>query len=111
MSSINRVILIGNLGKDPEIRHTNSGGRIANLSVATNQDGHTEWNRVVILNEQLVDVADRFLKKGTRVYIEGAVQNRKWTDQQGRERESTEVVLRQYGSTLRMLDERKQAQQ
>jgi hypothetical protein len=101
--SVNKVILVGNLGKDPEIRRTQDGRPIANLSVATSETWRdkatgerkekTEWHRVVIFNEGLAKVAEQYLKKGAKVYIEGALQTRKWTDQSGAEKYSTEVVL------------------
>ena len=112
--SINKVILIGNLGADPEIRHTQDGKPIANLRIATTDSWRdknsgerkekTEWHRVVIFNEGLCKVAENYLKKGAKVYIEGALQTRKWTDQSGVEKFSTEVVLQGFNSTLTMLD-------
>ena len=112
--SVNKVILVGNLGKDPEIRRTQDGRPIANLSVATSETWRdkntgerkekTEWHRVVIFSEPLCKVVEQYLKKGAKVYIEGALQTRKWTDQQGVERYSTEVVLQGFNSTLTMLD-------
>jgi len=112
--SVNKVILVGNLGKDPEIRRTQDGRPIANLSVATSETWRdkatgerkekTEWHRVVIFNEGLCKVAEQYLKKGAKVYIEGALQTRKWTDQSGAEKYSTEVVLQGFNSTLTMLD-------
>jgi single-strand DNA-binding protein len=114
--SVNKVILVGNLGKDPEIRRTQDGRPIANLSVATSETWRdkatgerkekTEWHRVVIFNEGLAKVAEQYLKKGAKVYIEGALQTRKWTDQSGVEKYSTEVVLQGFNSTLTMLDGR-----
>jgi single-strand DNA-binding protein len=114
--SVNKVILVGNLGKDPEIRRTQDGRPIANLSVATSESWRdkatgerkekTEWHRVVIFNEGLCKVAEQYLKKGAKVYIEGALQTRKWTDQSGVEKYSTEVVLQGFNSTLTMLDGR-----
>jgi single-strand DNA-binding protein len=114
--SINKVILVGNLGKDPEIRRTQDGRAIANLSVATSEQWRdkatgerkekTEWHRVVIFNEGLAKVAEQYLKKGAKVYIEGALQTRKWTDQAGVEKYSTEVVLQGFNSNLTMLDGR-----
>ena len=114
--SVNKVILVGNLGKDPEIRALTSGDRVANLSVATSeswrdrQSGEkkekTEWHRVVIFNENLVKVAENYLKKGAKVYIEGALQTRKWTDNSGVEKYSTEVVLQKFRGELTMLDGR-----
>jgi len=112
--SVNKVILVGNLGKDPEIRRTQDGRPIANLSVATSESWRdkatgerrekTEWHRVVIFSEGLCRVVEQYLKKGAKVYIEGQLQTRKWTDQQGVERYSTEVVLQNYNSVLTMLD-------
>ena len=114
--SVNKVILVGNLGKDPEIRRTQDGRPIANLSVATSETWRdkatgerkekSEWHRVVIFNEGLCKVAEQYLKKGAKVYIEGALQTRKWTDQSGVEKYSTEVVLQGFNSTLTMLDGR-----
>jgi len=114
--SVNKVILVGNLGKDPEIRRTQDGRPIANLSIATSDTWRdkntgerkekTEWHRVVIFNEGLCKVAEQYLKKGAKVYIEGALQTRKWTDQAGVEKYSTEVVLQGFNSTLTMLDGR-----
>src|ERR1051325_7317144 len=112
----NKVILIGNLGKDPESRRTQDGRPIAKLSVATSESWRdkttgerkekTEWHRVVIFNEGLCKVVEQYLKKGAKVYIEGALQTRKWTDQSGVEKYSTEVVLQGFNSTLTMLDGR-----
>src|SRR3979411_394378 len=114
--SVNKVILVGNLGKDPEIRRTQDGRPIANLSVATSENWRdkatgerkekTEWHRVVIFNEGLCKVAEQYLKKGAKFYIEGQLQTRKWTDQAGVEKYSTEVVLQNFNSTLTMLDGR-----
>lgn len=113
--SVNKVILVGNLGRDPEVRTMQSGGKLVNLSVATSEtwkdrDGNrqerTEWNRVVIFNERLADVAERFLKKGSKVYLEGTLQTRKWTDQSGQEKYTTEVVLPRFRGELTMLDGR-----
>jgi single-strand DNA-binding protein len=114
--SVNKVILVGNLGKDPEIRRTQDGRPIANLSVATSENWRdkatgerkekTEWHRVVIFNEGLCKVAEQYLKKGAKVYIEGQLQTRKWTDQSGVEKYSTEVVLQGFNSNLTMLDGR-----
>ncbi|MFN3859154.1 MAG: single-stranded DNA-binding protein [Caulobacter sp.] len=111
--SVNKVILVGNLGKDPEIRTLNSGDRVANLSLATSeqwrdrQSGErkekTEWHRVVIFNDNLVKVAEQYLRKGSTVYIEGSLQTRKWTDQQGQEKYSTEIVLQKFRGELTML--------
>ncbi|MEQ1697355.1 MAG: single-stranded DNA-binding protein [Hyphomicrobiaceae bacterium] len=117
--SVNKVILIGNLGKDPEIRRTQDGRPIANLNVATTESWRdkntgerkdkTEWHRVVIFSEGLCKVAEQYLKKGAKVYIEGQLQTRKWTDQSGVEKYSTEVVLQGMNSTLTMLDGRQGA--
>jgi single-strand DNA-binding protein len=112
--SVNKVILVGNLGKDPEIRRTQDGRPIANLSIATSETWRdkgtgerkekTEWHRVVIFNEGLAKIAEQYLKKGSKVYLEGQLQTRKWTDQQGVEKYSTEVVLQGFNSQLTMLD-------
>jgi single-strand DNA-binding protein len=112
--SVNKVILIGNLGKDPEIRRTQDGRPIANLSVATSDTWRdkatgerkekTEWHRVVIFSEGLCRVAEQYLKKGSKVYLEGSLQTRKYTDKDGVEKYSTEVVLQNFNSTLVMLD-------
>ena len=114
--SVNKVILVGNLGKDPEIRRTQDGRPIANLSVATSETWRdkatgerkekTEWHRVVIFNEGLAKVAEQYLKKGAKVYVEGSLQTRKWTDQSGVEKYWTEVVLQGFNSVLTMLDGR-----
>jgi single-strand DNA-binding protein len=114
--SVNKVILVGNLGKDPEIRRTQDGRPIANLSVATSDTWRdkatgerkekTEWHRVVIFSEPLCKIVEQYLKKGAKVYIEGALQTRKWTDQSGVEKYSTEVVLQGFNSVLTMLDGR-----
>lgn len=112
--SVNKVILVGNLGKDPEIRHTQDGKPIANFSLATSESWRdkssgerkekTEWHRVVIFNEPLCKIAEQYLKKGSKVYLEGALQTRKWTDKDGVEKYSTEIVLQGFGGTLTMLD-------
>jgi single-strand DNA-binding protein len=112
--SVNKVILIGNLGADPEIRRTQDGRPIANLRVATSESWRdkttgerkekTEWHRVVIFNEGLCKVVEQYLKKGSKVYLEGALQTRKWQDQSGQDRYSTEVVLQGFNSQLTMLD-------
>ena len=112
--SVNKVILVGNLGKDPEIRRTQDGRPIANLSVATSESWRdkatgerrekTEWHRVVIFSEGLCRVVEQYLKKGAKIYIEGQLQTRKWTDQQGQEKYSTEVVLQKFRGELTMLD-------
>src|ERR687895_763715 len=114
--SVNKVILVGNLGRDPEIRRTQDGRPIANLSVATSENWRdkatgerrekTEWHRVVIFNEGLCKVVEQYLKKGAKVYLEGALQTRKYTDKDGVEKYSTEVVLQGFNSVLTMLDSR-----
>ena len=114
--SVNKVILVGNLGRDPEVRHTNDGKPIVNLSVATSETWRdrnsgerrerTEWHRVVIFNERLGEVAQKYLQKGSKVYLEGQLRTRKWTDQQGVEKYSTEVVLENFRGELTMLDSR-----
>jgi len=114
MSSVNKVILIGNLGADPEIRRTQDGRPIANMRIATStfwRDKNTgelrdktEWHRVVIFSEGLCKIAEQYLKKGSKVYIEGALQTRKWTDQSGVEKYSTEIVLQGFNAVLTMLD-------
>jgi single-strand DNA-binding protein len=115
--SINKVILIGNLGADHEVRHTQDGRPIVNLRVATSDSWRdkntgerrekTEWHRVVIFSEGLAKIAEQYLKKGSKVYLEGALQTRKWEDQSGQERYTTEVVLQGFNSTLTMLDGRR----
>lgn len=112
--SVNKVILVGNLGRDPEVRSTGSGQRVANLNVATSESWRdkmsgerrerTEWHRVVIFNNRLVEIAEKFLQKGSKVYLEGQLQTRKWTDQSGVEKYTTEVVLQNFGGELTMLD-------
>jgi len=112
--SVNKVILVGNLGKDPEVRNTQSGSKIVNLTVATSdtwndrQSGErkerTEWHRVVIFNERTADVAERFLRKGRKVYIEGELRTRKWTDQSGQEKYTTEVVIDRFRGDLVLID-------
>lgn len=114
--SVNKVILVGNLGKDPEIRYMQSGDKIANFSIATSeswtdkQTGErkeaTEWHRVVVFDQNIADVVEKYVKKGTKLYIEGQLQTRKWTDQQGQDRYSTEVVLQRFRGTLTMLSGR-----
>jgi single-strand DNA-binding protein len=114
--SVNKVILVGNLGRDPEIRRTQDGRPIANLSVATSETWRdkntgerkekTEWHRVVIFNEGLCKVVEQYLKKGAKVYLEGALQTRKYQDKDGKEKYSTEVVLQGFNSVLTMLDGR-----
>jgi single-strand DNA-binding protein len=114
--SVNKVILVGNLGRDPEIRSLQDGSKVANLSVATSETWRdresgerrerTEWHRVVIFNDRLADVAEKYLRKGSKVYLEGQLQTRKWTGQDGQDRYSTEVVLQRYRGELTMLDSR-----
>jgi len=114
--SVNKVILIGNLGADPEVRHTQDGRPIVNLRVATSDSWRdkatgerrekTEWHRVVIFSEGLARIAEQYLKKGSKVYLEGSLQTRKWEDQSGQERYTTEVVLQGFNSALTMLDGR-----
>lgn len=115
-ASVNKVILVGNLGRDPEVRHTNDGKPVVTLNLATSETWkdrntgdrkeRTEWHRVVIFNENLCKVAENYLKMGSKIYIEGALQTRKWTDQQGVEKYTTEVVLQRYRGELTMLDSR-----
>ncbi|MGD1934435.1 MAG: single-stranded DNA-binding protein [Candidatus Phaeomarinobacter sp.] len=114
--SVNKVILVGNLGADPEVRHTQDGKPIVNLRVATSESwrdrnsgerrARTEWPRVVIFSEGLAKIAEQYLKKGSKVYLEGQLQTRKWQDQSGQDRNSTEVDLQGFNSTLTMLDGR-----
>ena len=114
--SVNKVILVGNLGADPEIRSLTSGDRVANLRIATSETWRdrssgerkekTEWHRVVVFNENIVKVCENYLKKGAKIYVEGSLQNRKWTDQSGQEKFSTEVVLQKFRGELTMLDGR-----
>lgn len=114
--SVNKVILIGNLGRDPEVRTFQNGGKVCNLRIATSENWkdrntgerreRTEWHSVAIFSEPLARVAEQYLKKGSKVYIEGQLETRKWQDQSGNDRYSTEVVLRPYTSTLTMLDGR-----
>jgi single-strand DNA-binding protein len=113
VGSVNKVILVGNLGKDPEIRNTQAGAKIVSFTLATSEiwndkasgerKERTEWHRVVAFNEQIADVAERFLKKGAKVYVEGQLQTRKWTDQSGQEHYTTEVVLPRFKGELAML--------
>ncbi len=115
--SVNKVILVGNLGADPEIRTLNSGDRVANLSLATSERWRdkasgemrerTEWHRVVIFNDNLVQLVENYLRKGSKVYVEGQLQTRKWTDQNGQERYTTETVLQRFRGELHMLDNRR----
>ena len=112
--SVNKVILIGNLGKDPDIRTTQSGARVASFSIATSESWkdknsgerkeNTQWHRVVIFNDALVGVAERYLKKGSKVYVEGQLETRKWSGDDGRDNFATEVVLRQYKGELTLLE-------
>src|SRR6476619_7808700 len=114
--SVNKVMVVGNLGADPEVRHTQDGRPIVNLRVATSESWRdkasgerrerTEWHRVVIFNENLAKVAEQYLKKGSKVYIEGQLQTRKWQDQSGVEKYSTEIVLQKFRGELTMLDGR-----
>ena len=114
--SVNKVILVGNLGKDPEVRRMQSGDPVVNLSLATSETWRdkasgerkekTEWHRVVIFNKNLAEVAEKYLRKGSKVYVEGALQTRKWTDKDGNEKYSTEVVLQNFRGELTMLDTR-----
>ena len=114
--SVNKVILVGNLGKDPEVRRMTSGDAVVNLSIATSESWRdkasgerkekTEWHRVVIFNKNLAEVAEKYLKKGSKVYVEGQLQTRKWTDKDGAEKYSTEVVLQNFRGELTMLDGR-----
>lgn len=115
MAGVNKVILVGNLGDDPEVRSLNNGGEVVNMRVATSEnwkdrDGNrqerTEWHRVVIFNENLGRVAKQYLRKGSKVYLEGQIQTRKWTDQSGQDRYSTEVVLQRFRGELVLLDRR-----
>jgi single-strand DNA-binding protein len=117
--SLNKVQLIGHLGRDPEIRSTNSGTKVATLNVATSdrwtdkntgeRKEKTEWHRVVIFNEPLVKIVEQYLKKGSKLYLEGALATRKWTDQSGAEKYATEIVLKQYRGEIQLLDRAEQA--
>ncbi len=114
--SVNKVILVGNVGNDPEIRSFNNGGKVANFSLATSENWRdkqsgerrekTEWHRVAIFNDGLVGIVERYVKKGSKLYIEGKLQTRKWTDRDGNEKYTTEVVLQGFGGALTMLDGR-----
>jgi single-strand DNA-binding protein len=116
MAGVNKVILVGNLGKDPDVRRTTSGDPIVNFTLATSESWRdkssgerkerTEWHRVVIFNENLAKVAEQYLHKGSKVYIEGQLQTRKWTDKDGNEKYTTEVVLSRFRGELQMLDSR-----
>ena len=113
MSSVNKVILLGSLGRDPEVRHTNNGGMVVTLNLATSdtwkdkatgeRKERTEWNRVVIFNEHLGKVAEQYLRKGSSVYIEGSLQTRKWTDDSGVDKYTTEVVLQRFNGELKLI--------
>lgn len=117
MAGVNKAILIGHLGRDPEIRRTANGDPVANFSLATSESWRdkasgerkerTEWHRVVIFNTGLAEVAEKYLKKGSKVYVEGAMQTRKWTDKNGIERDTTEVVLQKFRGELTLLDSQK----
>jgi single-strand DNA-binding protein len=112
--SVNKVILVGNLGKDPEIRSFQNGGRVASFSIATSENWKdkstgekkekTEWHRISVTNEKLVEIVERYVKKGMKVYVEGQLETRKWTDKDGHEKYTTEVVLRPFRGELTMLD-------
>src|SRR5215213_5168798 len=112
--SVNKVILVGNLGRDPEIRSTQDGTRVATLNLATSENWRdrasgerkerTEWHRVAIFNDRLVEVAEKYLRKGSKIYVEGQLQTRKWQDQQGQDRYTTEIVLSRFRGELTMLD-------
>ncbi len=113
--SVNKVILIGNVGKDPEIRTFGNGGKVANFSIATSENWKdkqgqrqekTEWHNIAVFNDGLVGVIERYVKKGSKLYIEGKLQTRKWQDRDGNDKYTTEVVLQGYGGTLTMLDSR-----
>lgn len=120
MSSVNKVILVGNLGRDPEIRSTQSGSRIGNMTVATSESWkdkntgerkeRTEWHRVVVFNEHLVTVCEKYLRKGSKVYLEGQIETRKWQDQSGTDRYSTEIVLRPYRGEIVMVGDKQDGQ-
>lgn len=117
--SINKVILLGNLGKDPDIRATSTGSRLASFSIATstkyrNKDTQqledkTEWHRIVVFNDKLADICEKYLRKGSKIYIEGQLQTRKWTDNNGVDKYTTEVVIPNYSGVLTMLDSRAQS--
>jgi single-strand DNA-binding protein len=114
--SVNKVILVGNLGRDPEVRHAQDGTKIVQLSVATSEawkdratgerKDRTEWHRVVVFNDRLTEVCEKYLRKGSKVFLEGQIQTRKWTDQSGQERYTTEIVLPKFRGELTMLDAR-----
>jgi len=119
MASINKATIVGNLGKDPEVRNTQNGQKIVNLTVATSdvwndkasgeRKEQTEWHRVVIMNDRLADVAEKYLRKGSKVYLEGKIQTRKWTDNSGVEKYTTEVMLGRFGGELVLLDKKEVA--
>jgi len=114
--SVNKVILVGNLGKDPEVRSTQDGSKIVNFTMATSETWNdrasgerkekTEWHRVVVFNDRIGDVVEKYCKKGTKVYVEGALQTRKWTDQSGQEKYTTEIVIGRFKGELTLLDSR-----
>jgi len=114
MASVNKVILVGNLGKDPEVRSMQSGDRVASFPIATSErwkdkatgerKEKTEWHKVTIFDERLVEIAEKYLRKGSKVYLEGQLQTRKWTDQNGQERYTTEIVLQRFRGDLTLLD-------
>lgn len=116
MASLNKVIIIGHLGKDPEIRSFQNGGKVCNLRVATSESWkdkatgerkeRSEWHSVAIMSEPIARIAEQYLRKGSKVYLEGQLETRKWQDQQGQDRYSTEIVLRPYNGTLKLLDKR-----
>ena len=116
MAGVNKVILVGNLGKDPETRRMSSGDPVVNFTIATSESWRdkasgerkekTEWHRIVIFNKNLAEIAEKYLRKGSKVYIEGALQTRKWTDKDGQEKYTTEVVLQNFRGELQMLDSR-----
>ena len=114
MASVNKVILVGNLGKDPEVRSMQSGDRVASFPIATSErwkdkatgerKEKTEWHKVTIFDERLVEITEKYLRKGSKVYLEGQLQTRKWTDQNGQERYTTEIVLQRFRGDLTLLD-------
>ena len=118
--SVNKAILIGNLGRDPEIRSLQDGNKVVNLSLATSETWRdrstgerrekTEWHRVVIFDEKLTEIAEKYLRKGSKIYLEGQIQTRKWQDQSGQEKYTTEVVLNRFRGTLTMLDSRRDSE-
>src|SRR6195952_2992653 len=111
--SVNKVILVGNLGKDPEVRSTQDGSKIVNLTLATSETWNdkasgerkekTEWHRVVVFNDRIVDVVEKYVKKGNKIYVEGALQTRKWTDQSGQEKYATEIVVERFRGDITLL--------